>query len=263
MKNLAVVIASLSAALFIGASWAEAAPLALKYFQGRQYYVADLRGTCQAGETLRLIVGLHGGGQSALAFAAGTDFHERADCAVVAYPVGLDASWNAHTVPPRVPAEELGTDDLGFLTALVAYLRPLYSATGLYLTGISNGGRMAYALACHAGATAVAVVATNFTDSDCPAPGTPIPLKHIHGALDNLIPWGGAEDDPPPLEGIDRWRIANGCAATTQPATDGGVAYQGCVRPVEYRVLATVGHWWPTGWAYDATARALQFFGRF
>lgn len=254
--------------VILAATSASAEPIVLKKFEDRGYYIADLANHCDRTSIKRLILAFHGFTQSATEFASRTRFHERAGCSMVVYPVGLDEGWNTHRMPRLTPSEINGIDDIGWLTRLAEKLKADAAAvghplTGLFLTGISNGGRMAYALACHAGASAVGVVATTFTDSDCLAPSALIPLKHVHGLADTTIPWSGDADDPAPLLGIERWRIAMGCDAGTLPMIDGSRSYQGCEARVEYRRVAGMGHAWPRPWDYDATAHIIEFFRRF
>jgi poly(3-hydroxybutyrate) depolymerase len=74
----------------------------------------------------------------------------------------------------------------------------------LFLSGISNGGMMVNRLACeldgNASVTAVAAVsgplvnATHPEDGDsfqCPHGNKPVPLLHIHGHKDPVVPFGG------------------------------------------------------------------------
>ena len=260
------------------ASAVHAAPLTQGTLNGRTYLIADQSANCPGFLRPSIVMGMHGHMQTAQQFADSTGFHTLASCIITVYPQGLDDGWNSHRDPPLTQSEIDEVDDIGFLLALADAVKAEYDTRALYLTGISNGGRMAYALACHHSdeVTAVGVVATTFTDSDCPAPILPVPLKHIHGMNDNIIPWEGDSEDPPPLDGIERWRIANGCAATTTTGGDGSRAYDGCFEPVEYRLVGFMGHCWPgnTGVKsafghcpvsnlYDATAKLKDFFARF
>jgi polyhydroxybutyrate depolymerase len=89
---------------------------------------------------------------------------------VAVFPDGLNRAWNdlrgddgrAGRSPPK------GTDDVAFLTALVAkFVRDrVADPKRIYVTGVSNGGHMTMTLACtHAGlfAAAASVIANSPT----------------------------------------------------------------------------------------------------
>jgi polyhydroxybutyrate depolymerase len=65
--------------------------------------------------------------------------------AEVVYPVAYDQSWNAISCCGVAGAKKI--DDLAFLKALVAKVDPGH-ARQIYLVGYSNGGRMAFRVAC-------------------------------------------------------------------------------------------------------------------
>ena len=65
---------------------------------------------------------------------------------VVAYPDGLDRTWNAGRCCG--PARDRKVDDVGFLDALVTPLRRDDGVGDVYAVGFSNGAMMSYAWAC-------------------------------------------------------------------------------------------------------------------
>jgi polyhydroxybutyrate depolymerase len=68
-----------------------------------------------------------------------------ADEAEVVYPVAIKESWNA--IGCCDDAAKLKVNDVGFLEALVPTIDPGH-ARPIYVVGYSNGGRLAYRLAC-------------------------------------------------------------------------------------------------------------------
>jgi polyhydroxybutyrate depolymerase len=128
-----------------------------------------------------LVVMLHGGfGTGA---QAERSYHWDAEAGrghfVVAYPNGLDRAWNTGGGCCGVPGRT-GTDDIGFITAMVSAIEhqlPV-SPRRVYATGISNGGIMAYTLACHTSVFAAIGPdsATELGSCTAPAPG----LGHPH-----------------------------------------------------------------------------------
>jgi polyhydroxybutyrate depolymerase len=68
-----------------------------------------------------------------------------ADDAELVYPVAIKESWNA--IGCCDDAAKMNVNDVGFVKALVAKLDPGH-ARPIYVVGYSNGGRLAYRLAC-------------------------------------------------------------------------------------------------------------------
>lgn len=204
-----------------------------------------------------LVVMLHGGFGSAAQAERAYGWNQLADSAkfVVAYPDGLGRAWNAGGCCGRSSRD--GVDDVGFITSAV---RDIAGNVGIdpariYATGISNGGIMAYKLACNT-AVFAAIGPDSATQVDgCPAP-SPTSVLHIHGAADRMIRYDGqpgegfADIDGPPVPDVNAfWRTVDQCAP---PATtvDGrlttSVADCPGGRSVELATVAGGGHEWPS-----------------
>jgi polyhydroxybutyrate depolymerase len=171
-----------------------------------------------------LVVMLHGGFGSAAQAERAYGWNQLADSAkfVVAYPDGLGRAWNSGGCCGRSSRD--GIDDVGFITAAV---RDVAGNVGIdpariYATGISNGGMMAYKLACGSSVFA-AIGPDSATQLDtCPSP-SPTSVLHIHGAADRMIRYDGqpgvgfANIDGPPVPDVNAfWRTVDKCAP---PAT--------------------------------------------
>ena len=143
-----------------------------------------------------LVVVLHPAGASAGDTQArfGWDAVAERDGLVVAYPEGsLDGfqdTWNGGRCCP--PASDLGTDDVGFLDALVRTLRRTDGVgRQVYAVGFSNGAIMAYAWACARPGTLAGVgVVAGALMTGCGAPGA-LTVVAVHGDADDRIPLGG------------------------------------------------------------------------
>ena len=139
-----------------------------------------------------LVVMLHGGFGSASQAEKSYGWDAEADQGhfVVAYPDGLNRAWNTGGGCCGTPGRT-GVDDIGFITAMVAAIErqvPV-DAGRVYATGISNGGIMAYTLACRTSVFA-AIGPDSATElGSCPAP-RPLSVIHIHGTADteNSLP---------------------------------------------------------------------------
>jgi polyhydroxybutyrate depolymerase len=88
-----------------------------------------------------------------------------------------------------------GVDDAGYLRSLIeeASRRVAVDRKQVYLIGHSNGGCMAYRMACqHANLIAgiASLAGTSFTDPTLCAPSQPVSVLHIHGTADEYVPYG-------------------------------------------------------------------------
>lgn len=213
-----------------------------------------------------LVVMLHGWTGSAEQAEQAYGWNQLADSAkfVVAYPDGVGRSWNSGGCCGEASRD--GVDDVGFITAAV---RDVADNVGIdpariYAAGISNGGMMAYKLACNS-AVFAAIGPDAATQLDaCPAP-RPTSVLHIHGTDDPLIRYDGEPGTavpiktPTPPDVNAFWRSVDQCQ---QPATtvDGGLttSMADCPegRNVELITVAGGGHDWPS----FATQRMWDFF---
>jgi polyhydroxybutyrate depolymerase len=214
-----------------------------------------------------LVVMMHGGFGSAQQAERAYGWDELADSAkfVVAYPDGVERAWNVGGCCGR-PAQE-NIDDVGFITAVVTDVAANVGidARRRYATGISNGGMMAYTLACETGAFA-AIGPDSATQLDACRSPHPTSVMHIHGTADRLIRYNGgpgmgvAHIDGPAVPDLNAfWRNVDHCSAPAT-STNGTVATSTADCPDGRSVvLDTVdggGHEWPS----FATQALWQFF---
>ena len=207
-----------------------------------------------------LLVVLHGRGQSVRSVIDQGDFvnlvHQRR--AVVAYPDGVGRSWNAGGGCCGVAAAR-GTPDAAFVEAVVADASRVLPVAPkrVYLVGYSNGGKLAYRLAC-ARPTLFAAVATYGAAplAACPAGRPPVPMLLAVGARDGVLPFAGAPRAHPPLPSnrvsLGWLRAEDGCADTPKVGSAGRATVRrwtdcapgGAVESVVYPGAA---HGWPGG----------------
>jgi polyhydroxybutyrate depolymerase len=133
-----------------------------------------------------LVVMLHGGFGSAQQAERAYGWDELAHSAkfVVAYPDGVDRAWNVNGDCCGRPARE-NIDDVGCINAVGNDIsgHAGIDPTRVYATGISNGGMMAYTLACDVG-TFAAIGPDSATQLDDCATPHPTSVMHIHGNVD-------------------------------------------------------------------------------
>lgn len=205
-----------------------------------------------------LVIMLHGGFGSGQQAERSYGWDELADGAkfVVAYPDGVGRAWNVNGCCGR-PARE-NIDDVGFISAVVGDVEAnvAIDPARVYATGISNGGMMAYALACNTDLFA-AIGPDAATQLDpCPSP-RPTSVVHVHGTADRNIRYDGqpgdgvAGIDGPPVPDVNAfWRRVDRCAPPVV-STDGPVSTSSAVcadgRGVTLIVIDGAGHQWPGG----------------
>lgn len=226
------------------------------------------------GEEVPLIISLHGGYGNGAAARRGDelDVLSEREGFLVAYPsavVGPQepttgnnySHWNAG---PRVdPHKAPEVDDVGFLSVMIDQVAKDYAVntSRVYVTGISNGGMMAYRVACQLSdkVVAVAPIAGNQLSGISCSPEHPISLIHFHGTGDKAVPYYGGESSQTKdewvsvEETISFWVERNNCAVSPETTYSEGdaicVTYSGCDDSTEV-VLCTIeggGHTWPGG----------------
>jgi polyhydroxybutyrate depolymerase len=137
--------------------------------------------------------------------------------------------WNA--TDACCDFSHVGTDDSGYLHRLIEAVKSAYSVdpARVYIIGHSNGGFMAYRMACDHADDITAVVslagmATN-NPADC-SPSQPVTVLHIHGTADDTILYDGSTTGfqryPSAGATVELWRRLNGCSdqATTSAPLD-------------------------------------------
>lgn len=174
---------------------------------------------------LPLVFDLHGfGGTRVLhRLNAGLDIIAEQEGFLVVYPDGLNNRWNA-----EIGAD--GADDVGFIRALVEKVSVdhVVAAEQVYATGFSQGGMMAYRLACQAADVfaAVAPVAGGIivgTENLC-QPSRAVPVLSFRGDTDQIVPFdGGVVAGVMPQvsvlsadDSLVFWRTLNACSGSEQ-----------------------------------------------
>jgi polyhydroxybutyrate depolymerase len=188
------------------------------------------------GET-PLIVSLHGYGGDSAFQAAYVPFHERVNTHDFALllPNGIrDAEGNRFWNPTDECCDSAkgDQDDVAYLTELVARAEEVMDFGPVYFFGYSNGGFMAYHIACKGlpGLRAVASLAgTSYVEETLCGGASPVSVLHIHGTADDVIRFEGdvsapdQQGDGEPafyagaLDMVTRWSRRAGCDWPGQP----------------------------------------------
>jgi polyhydroxybutyrate depolymerase len=226
--------------------------------QARSYLL--VRPVPVTGAALPVLVVLHGRGMTPAGIERVTHFAGATGRAILVFPAGYQRSWNAGGCCGA--AHAAGVDDVAFLTALVRHLDALPGASDrqVYLVGYSNGGRMAYRMACldpgaFAGVAAVEAVPV----ATCPR-ADPVPLMIVASRNDPLLrvaPGGPALTvdgyrEPSVAATVQTWRRLDGCAPATTSRSQGRLtvtSWASCRGGARVALALYQGgsHAWPEG----------------
>jgi polyhydroxybutyrate depolymerase len=193
------------------------------------------------GKPLPLVLNLHGATQNGLLEEAqtGMDASSDRDGYLVAYPDGTRIATKL-TPDPVAKDAQYGwnagyccglpitkhVDDVGFLLAVISDIaaRTPLDLRRVYVTGISNGGMMAYAMAAEA-SDRIAAIASISGQLELPIiqPTRAVPTLEYHSLDDPIAKWNGGPSADPKLRfsvmsGIDQWVKADGCS--TKPRNE-------------------------------------------
>jgi polyhydroxybutyrate depolymerase len=135
-----------------------------------------------------------------------------------------DQFWNATDACCDMTGT--GVDDSAYLAQLIADLKARYPVDPrrVYLIGHSNGGFMAYRMACdHADAIAAIVSLAGAMTADLRTctPSTHVSVLEVHGTADDLIPYRGGSirghEFPAATVTVEDWARLDRCAARPRP----------------------------------------------
>lgn len=243
-----------------------------------------------------VVFALHGGGGN-MDYQANDAYYGQVaqaekDGYVVVFPNGFSrlpggklATWNAGKCCGA--ARDKAIDDVGFVREIVRRLQTTLNvdASRIYANGMSNGGMMAYRLACDAPDLFRAVASVAGTDNTAvctPAKG--VSVLHIHARDDEMVLFnGGAGRDRSAVtdfvsvpDSVAKWVRLNACNPSPKRVLETSGAYCDSYSPckdgaeVKLCVTETGGHSWPGGAkvrggttgspALSATGQIAEFF---
>lgn len=218
---------------------------------------------------LPLIIAMHGGFGNAYQLEDQSQLSVKADSEgfIVVYPEGVESSilgvssWNAGWCCGFASITNI--DDVGFINVLLDTLINDFAidTNRIYATGMSNGGFMAYRLACELSnrIAAIAPVAASMSMTSC-TPQRPLPIISFHSYLDTHVPIDGGigsgisdHYNPPQDSVLNAWAGMNGCTVLNDTIIDNSqyteINWNSCNCNVEIKQFITQdgGHSWPGG----------------
>jgi polyhydroxybutyrate depolymerase len=261
--------AALAAATAVGAS-AATIERQLRIGASERRYEIDLPTRHDRERPLPVVIVFHGGGGAADSVRRQSRMSAKGEAEgfIVVYPQGSGGiagklkTWNAGTCCGHAMQQRV--DEIAFVAALLDDLQATVAVdrSRIYATGISNGGMMAYEVACALAdrIAAIAVVAGEMTALDRCRPLRAVPVLVIHGSADRNLPFEGGpgakalavHEVRSVASAVDFWRRHNGCAASPAIEQSGAVRrsrYQPCAAgsAVELIAIDGGGHSWPGG----------------
>ena len=182
--------------------------------------VLNLHGSTQNASPPRVAVGHGRVRPTATATSSPIPTGQRVATTLTPDPIAKDAqySWNAG-VCCGLPVDK-HVDDVSFLKAVIddAAHRTLVDRRRVYVTGMSSGGMMAYAMAAQASDRVGGDRVRVGPGRDAAIhPSRPVPTMEFHSVDDPIAKWVGVTNSDPKrrfsvMDGIDQWVQADGCA---------------------------------------------------
>ena len=226
-------------------------------------------------ESVPLVISMHGRNQSLLShitYSQMSSFANPQNIAVV-YPQGINSSgvlaWNT-----GVWWDNSEYDDVGYLNAIIDSVISNFAidTNRIYACGMSNGGFMAYELACELSDRIVAFgsVAGNFmmnAGQECTS-AREIPIMHIHGTSDLIVKYNVPTIDSSmtAIEAMDWWSIENDLTEQSLEELNDSVnvftnsSLTSNTKFVHYQVQGGGHQWFNYNWGFHASEELLNFF---
>jgi polyhydroxybutyrate depolymerase len=264
LKTFLLFGAVLMAPVFVHAQY-----FSMTFDSYERTYLLHLPTSYTGEEVLPMIIAMHGGFGSADNLQNQSKLSEKADTEnfIVVYPEGVKGgvldirTWNAGWCCGY--ASNSNIDDVGFIDAMLDTLIQKYAidTTRIYAIGMSNGGFMAYRLACELSnrIAAIAPVSASMAMTDC-YPSRPVPIIHFHSFLDSNVPYKGGVGDGvsnhynPPLDSVlNAWATMDNCVVQNDTIMSNSeythVAWSGgnCGSEIQLYITEDGGHSWPGG----------------
>ena len=229
-----------------------------------------------------LLVALHGGTGWGLQFERSSGFDDVAvrEGFIVVYPDGVgggasetdNRTWTAGICCGAAARQDV--DDVAFVDQLIDVIEDGHAIdpTRVFAAGHSNGGFMAYRLACELSDRIVAVglQAGGLGVNTC-APSQPVSLLHIHGTADTNVPIAGGKGSGisqvafPPLDrSLGMVTAAMGCDGEPDESKDGRVtttSWDLCAgdASVELQLVDGAPHAWIRDADFDSASAIVEF----
>jgi polyhydroxybutyrate depolymerase len=174
-------------------------------------YVLYIPNSYDGTSAVPVLFNFHGFGGSASAFMIDADMRALAesDTFILVVPQGSCSNGSSHWNPCPTGGDNKSTaDDFGFVESMIHEVSSLYHVDmkRIYAAGYSNGAMMAYGLANNKSDLIAAVASVSGAMLDCTGPTNhPMPIVHLHGTSDGVLPYNGNNDYSAVQSTLDYW----------------------------------------------------------
>jgi polyhydroxybutyrate depolymerase len=224
-----------------------------------------------------LVIALHGYTEKIDEFMDISHFTDAVDKRgmIVAFPQGKAPlgvpGWNAGTCCGT--AQIQNTPDVQFIRDMLAKIEEEYclDPKRIFVSGFSNGGMLSHRLACEFSERVAAIGAVSGTMAIDPCiPKRAVPVLHIHGTSDIVVPYNNPVTAQTVPQTINGWVARNFCQAQSSVVYSKGSVkcelYGQCNADVQLCTIEGGSHEWPAGGSamgvgdMPATEYILDFF---
>ena len=197
-------------------------------------YLIHIPNSYDTTKSVPIVMNFHGFSQSVSYYIIEADMRPLAesDTFILIYPQGSYLNgfshWNACPIGGDNKSD---ADDFGFVEDVIDEISSQYNIDmeRIYAAGYSNGGMMAYGLANYKSDLIAAVASVSGAMLDCIGfTSHPMPVVHLHGTSDGVIPYNGSSDWSSVENTLDYWINFNNTitAPTVTNDNSGGMSIE-------------------------------------
>ena len=189
-------------------------------------YVLYIPDSYDGTSAVPVLFNFHGFGDNASDYMNNADMRavSESDTFILVYPQGSCLDGSSHWNPCPTGGDNKSTvDDVGFVESMISEISSQYNVDmeRIYATGYSNGGMMAYGLANYKSDLIAAVASVSGAMLDCiGSTSHPMPVVHLHGTSDGVLPYNGSSDWSSAQSTLDHWINFNNTITTPIASSD-------------------------------------------
>ena len=194
-------------------------------------YVLYIPDSYDGTSAVPVLFNFHGFGDNASDYMNNADMRAVAesDTFILVYPQGSCSDGSSHWNPCPTGGDNKSTaDDVGFVESMISEISSQYNVDmeRIYAAGYSNGGMMAYGLANYKSDLIAAVASVSGAMLDCiGSTSHPMPVVHLHGTSDGVLPYNGSSDWSSAQSTLDHWINFNNTVLTPTVTSDNNIEH--------------------------------------
>ena len=194
-------------------------------------YVLYIPNSYDGTSSVPVLFNFHGFGDNASDYMNNADMRavSESDTFILVYPQGSCLDGSSHWNPCPTGGDNKSTvDDVGFVESMISEISSQYNVDmeRIYATGYSNGGMMAYGLANYKSDLIAAVASVSGAMLDCiGSTSHPMPVVHLHGTSDGVLPYNGSSDWSSAQSTLDHWINFNNTVLTPTVTSDNNIEH--------------------------------------